>query len=286
MPWRLRRKWSSVLVLVAVVLAGCTDDTTSAGSASTDPTSTTAQLPGSQSPTAPSTTPSTPLPPSSAPNATAVPTLPAGDDVTVGSIVDGDTFRTSADERVRLLNIDTPEPTQNECWASEATQRLRELVPPGTPVRLVYDVERYDRYGRTLAHVYRLHDGLWVNKQLVEDGAAFAYVLRPNDTHYPEIRAAADAAARDGRGLWGACADRPPAGARNTGSGGGSLPGGATATTDAARASCDPAYPTVCIPSPPPDLDCGDITARRFPVLPPDPHRFDGGGDGIGCERD
>lgn len=48
--------------------------------------------------------------------------------------------------------------------------------------------------------------------------------------------------------------------------------------------SCDPAYPTVCIPPPPPDLDCGDIPYRNFRVLPPDPHHFDGDGDGIGCE--
>jgi hypothetical protein len=47
---------------------------------------------------------------------------------------------------------------------------------------------------------------------------------------------------------------------------------------------CDPAYPTVCIPPPPPDLDCADIPYRRFRVLPPDPHHFDGDGDGIGCE--
>ena len=36
---------------------------------------------------------------------------------------------------------------------------------------------------------------------------------------------------------------------------------------------------------PPPDLDCPDISYRRFRVLPPDPHRFDGDHDGIGCER-
>ena len=51
-----------------------------------------------------------------------------------------------------------------------------------------------------------------------------------------------------------------------------------------ASAGCDPAYPTVCIPPPPPDLDCNDIPFRRFTVLPPDPHRFDGDHDGIGCE--
>jgi micrococcal nuclease len=51
-----------------------------------------------------------------------------------------------------------------------------------------------------------------------------------------------------------------------------------------AAPACDPRYPGVCIPPPPPDLDCGDIPFRRFTVLPPDPHRFDGDGDGIGCE--
>lgn len=49
--------------------------------------------------------------------------------------------------------------------------------------------------------------------------------------------------------------------------------------------NCDPSYPTVCIPSPPPDLDCKDIPYRNFTVLPPDPHNFDGGKkNGIGCE--
>src|SRR5690606_17888457 len=122
---------------------------------------------------------------------------------------------------------------------------------------------------------------LWVNVQLALDGAARAYVLEPNDTHYAEIRAAAEDAARNGRGLWGACGEQaapPGPGARSPGGNGGPAAG-------PSGDGCDPAYPTVCIPPPPPDLDCGDITARRFPVLPPDPHRFDGGGDGIGCER-
>ncbi len=48
--------------------------------------------------------------------------------------------------------------------------------------------------------------------------------------------------------------------------------------------NCDPSYPGVCIPPSPPDLDCADITFRRFQVLPPDPHRFDGDSNGVGCE--
>lgn len=60
----------------------------------------------------------------------------------------------------------------------------------------------------------------------------------------------------------------------------------ATATAPARSGNCDPAYPDVCIPPPPPDLDCPEIPHRRFTVLPPDPHRFDADKNGVGCERD
>ncbi len=52
------------------------------------------------------------------------------------------------------------------------------------------------------------------------------------------------------------------------------------------ESDCDPSYPTICIPRNAPDLDCHEISERRFEVLQPDPHRFDGDKDGIGCERD
>lgn len=59
-----------------------------------------------------------------------------------------------------------------------------------------------------------------------------------------------------------------------------------TATPTATRpANCDPSYPTVCIPPPPPYLNCPDVRPLvNFQVLPPDPHRFDADKDGIGCE--
>lgn len=47
---------------------------------------------------------------------------------------------------------------------------------------------------------------------------------------------------------------------------------------------CDPSYPDFCIPSPPPDLDCPDISHKNFKVVGSDPHGFDRDGDGIGCE--
>ncbi len=64
---------------------------------------------------------------------------------------------------------------------------------------------------------------------------------------------------------------RAQLGARGGGGGGG---GG----------SCHPSYPTVCIPPPPPDLNCDDVPYRDFKVVGDDPHGFDGNDDGIGCE--
>jgi hypothetical protein len=52
--------------------------------------------------------------------------------------------------------------------------------------------------------------------------------------------------------------------------------------------NCHPSYVGVCIPPPPPDLDCSQIPYRNFQVIytvpNPDPHRFDGDRDGVGCE--
>ena len=50
--------------------------------------------------------------------------------------------------------------------------------------------------------------------------------------------------------------------------------------------SCDPSYPDFCLLPGVSDLDCPDFPYRRFRVLYPDPHGFDGDGDGVGCELD
>jgi hypothetical protein len=54
-----------------------------------------------------------------------------------------------------------------------------------------------------------------------------------------------------------------------------------------AHDECDPRYPNVCIPPPPPDWNCDALTYRNIRTEPPgpdDPHRLDADGDGIGCE--
>jgi hypothetical protein len=59
----------------------------------------------------------------------------------------------------------------------------------------------------------------------------------------------------------------------------------APAPTQQANNNCSAAYPSVCIPPAPPDLNCPDIPYRNFTVLPPDPHGFDRNNDGVGCEN-
>ena len=181
----------------------------------------------------------------------------------VSRVVDGDTIHVMLhghDVDVRLIGIDTPEtvdPSQPvQCYGEQAS-RFTHRSLTGRTVRLEFDVERHDRYGRTLAYVWLA--GRLFNRRLVAGGYAVVDTFPPNVRYVDVFTAAQSAAERDGRGLWSACPVAKPH-------------------------RCDPAYPGVCIPSPPPDLDCADIAYRHFVVLPPDPHNFDGDHNGIGCE--
>lgn len=192
----------------------------------------------------------------------------------VTSTVDGDTIRVrfrGRDLDVRLIGVNTPETVDpNEpvqCYGPQASHfTARRLT--GRSIRLELDVERLDRYGRTLAYVWL--DGRLFNRTLVAEGYAVVSTYPPNVRYVGVFEAAQRIAKREGRGLWSAC----PSTGGGTGGGGGGGGG----------ARCDPAYPDVCIPSPPPDLDCSDIRFRNFRVLPPDPQNFDGDRNGIGCE--
>ena len=203
----------------------------------------------------------------------------------VERITDGDTIRCGG-ERVRLLLIDAPEANQGP-FGEAARAFLAAVLPVGTEARLVLDVERRDRYGRLLAYVYR-PDGRMVNAVLARQGFAVPLVVPPNMRHVEAIRAAADSARANGIGLWAVEAfECTPDDYRDgrCGEVGGPLVGAQGATAlPASRANCDPSYPEVCIPPPPPDLDCGDVPERRFRVAGADPHRFDGDRDGVGCE--
>jgi micrococcal nuclease len=148
--------------------------------------------------------------------ACATPVSTAGSErVSVTKVTDGDTVHVTIagrDERVRLIGIDTPEVPwyggRGECFGVEAGLFTRRRLM-GRSVRLAFDVDRRDRYGRMLAYVY-VHDELF-NLTLLEQGYARADPQPPN-TRLAGRFADTEARARDaGRGLWSAC---PPGAGR------------------------------------------------------------------------
>lgn len=142
----------------------------------------------------------------------------------VESVADGDTIRVRLDGRlltVRLIGVDTPElgdrgdaAAPPQPFAREAAAHARRRLV-GEEVRLEYDRERHDRYGRTLAYVFLVADGSFFNRELVRDGYARAYTRYP--FRFREQFVADEAEARRAkRGLWATVVSGPVIGNRRS----------------------------------------------------------------------
>lgn len=121
-------------------------------------------------------------------------------------VVDGDTIIVNIngiEEKVRLIGVDTPETVHPskpvEYFGQEASAFTRKMCE-GKKVKLEYDWERRDKYGRLLAYVY-LEDGTLLNAEIIRQGYGFAYVKFPfkllDDFRWHEREAR-----RNKRGLW------------------------------------------------------------------------------------
>jgi micrococcal nuclease len=129
--------------------------------------------------------------------------------VEVTRVVDGDTVEVSLDghtEDVRYIGIDTPETVKPgapiECFGPEAHDFNERLVD-GKTVRLDFDAERRDVYGRLLAYV---HVGnTFVNAELVREGYATTLTIAPNDRYADMFKRLEREASSAGRGLWSEC---------------------------------------------------------------------------------
>ena len=186
-------------------------------------------------------------------------------------VIDGDTIEVDLDGEivdVRLIGIDTPETVDPSepvgCYGPAASDFTTKMLE-GQEVGIEFDVERLDRYGRTLAYVW-LGDQLF-NEVLVSEGFAQVSTYPPNVKYVNVFLKAQREARSAGRGLWGATCNEPEPIA--TGGGGG---------------NCDPSYPDVCIAPYPPDLNCADVPYTNITVTGKDLHEFDGNDDGVGCE--
>jgi len=141
----------------------------------------------------------------------------AQEDISIGDsaraevlrVVDGDTIEVSVggrEEDVRYIGVDTPEsvtPGQPvECFGRRASA-FNERVVGGREVKLRFDRELRDRYGRLLAYV---HAGpRLVNAELVRRGYARTLTIPPNDSRAGLLTRLEREAGQAGRGIWGGC---------------------------------------------------------------------------------
>lgn len=127
----------------------------------------------------------------------------------VTKVSDGDTFwvthPSGKKEKIRLIGINTPEArntgrTEVEYFGKEASAYAKQLLL-NKQVRLEFDVQKYDRYKRTLAYVY-LPSGTMVNALLVKEGYARAATYPPNVRYQETFQNLEKEARRAKRGLW------------------------------------------------------------------------------------
>lgn len=124
--------------------------------------------------------------------------------VTVIRVIDGDTIEISGGITVRLIGVDTPESvhpdeTKNSDYGKAAAQWTTDLLS-GQFVRLEYDTEQTDSYGRTLAYVYL--DGTMVNEILLQKGLAKTMIIAPNTKYADRFKRLEQQAKDNNNGFW------------------------------------------------------------------------------------
>ncbi len=135
----------------------------------------------------------------------------------VSKVIDGDTIRLSNGDHVRLIGIDTPESRYNDKLMRDSKRTKRDInaiirmgaqasdftkdLVQGKRVRLEFDVERHDKYGRLLAYVY-LEDGTFVNARILEQGYGRVMTIPPNVKYADQFLKLQREAKEFGRGLW------------------------------------------------------------------------------------
>ena len=124
----------------------------------------------------------------------------------VTRVIDGDTIVVEVTGTVRLIGVDTPEtvdPRQPVQYFGKEASDFTKQRATGRQVRLEFDQDRTDRYGRTLAYVYLQPENLLLNAEINRQGYGFAYTQFPFRM-MEQFRALEREAREAGRGLWAA----------------------------------------------------------------------------------
>lgn len=102
--------------------------------------------------------------------------------VRVARVLDGDTLKLEDGETVRLIGVDAPETHHPELpvqrFGEEASDFLRNLVDGFEVVLEMNPAEPRDKYGRTLAYVWKGES--LVNAEIIRRGYAYAYTRFPH----------------------------------------------------------------------------------------------------------
>ena len=108
--------------------------------------------------------------------------------------------------KIRFIGIDAPE-SRNvgnrkkvQVFGFEAKNHLKKLLS-NKKVRLEFDVQKIDPYGRTLAYVY-LENGIFLNEYLVQKGYARMATFPPNIKYVDIFRKSEEKARKNELGMW------------------------------------------------------------------------------------
>jgi len=175
---------------------------------------------------------------------------------TVNQVIDGDTIKVDG-QSIRFALASTPE--INQVGGMDARNFIADICPVGSTAFVDEDdLQTEGSYGRIIGVIHC--NGVNLNKAVLDEGLGYL------SSGFCSTSEFANQAWAKKYG----CAPKT------------SQSSSSQSTTQ--KTSCDPSYPDVCITAYPPDLDCGEISHKNFRVVGSDPHRFDGDGDGIGCE--
>jgi endonuclease YncB( thermonuclease family) len=232
----------------------------------------------------------TPAPPSGSSSGTAEinPVTPAAPtELTVASVVDGDTIRLSSGQSVQLAQISAPSRANGDCYADHARAILGDLVA-GSTVKLRSEpvLPRKDSYGRTVAYV--MAGGENVNLQLVTKGAAAPYFYFGHQGRYANrLIKAATKAHHFHTGLWGVCSKTRLDPNHQLHTLGGKY------KPPPKKPTCTPGYKPCLINHSGADYDCSGGTGNgpyytkpgiTYTVTGSDPYGLDSNHNGRGCE--
>lgn len=113
-------------------------------------------------------------------------------------VIDGDTFETATGEKVRLIGINAPE--ISDIFGQEAKQYLSDLIVNKTVDLQTDNISNdRDRYQRLLRYV--ILGGVDINKKMVSDGYAFAY-LKYHFSKSTEYEQAQILSREANKGIW------------------------------------------------------------------------------------